>query len=225
MFERYTEKARRVIFFARYEASEFGTPAIEAEHILLGLLREDRALIHGLYLDADSDIEAIRKEIAARSLKRVKVPASVDLPLSPSAKSVLSYAADESERFQHRHIGTVHLLLGLIQEEQSLASEILRARGITVDKVEACLESAWSDSPSHGISEITPEQLSQRLKTLADRLAQQGVFTHQEFSEQLFCGKDAFLHLEASFNLLLNLLVSKGIIGEDERRDISTGQS
>src|SRR5215468_8438858 len=125
MFERYTEKARRVIFFARYEASQFGAQAIEAEHILLGLLREDKQLSHKFFRTPHSTVESIRKEIEGRTILREKVSASVDLPLSPSAKRVLIYAADESERLGHRHIGTEHLLLGILREEKSPAAEIL----------------------------------------------------------------------------------------------------
>jgi ATP-dependent Clp protease ATP-binding subunit ClpC len=135
MFERYTEKARRVIFFARYEASQFGAQAIEAEHILLGLLREDKQLAQKFFRSPTSTVESIRKEIEQRSVIREKVSASVDLPLSASAKRVLSYAADESERLQHRHIGTEHLLLGILREEKSAAAEILVERGLRLNQI------------------------------------------------------------------------------------------
>ena len=135
MFERYTEKARRVIFFARYEASQFGAQAIEAEHILLGLLREDKQLAQKFFRSPTSTVESIRKEIEQRSVIREKVSASVDLPLSGNAKRVLSYAADESERLQHRHIGTEHLLLGILREEKSAAAEILVERGLRLNQI------------------------------------------------------------------------------------------
>src|SRR6185503_14345221 len=134
MFERYTEKARRVIFFARYEASQFGAQAIEAEHILLGLLREDKQLTQKFFRSPHSTVESIRKEIEGRTPLRDKVSASVDLPLSQSAKRVLSYAADESERLQHRHIGTEHLLLGILREEKSSAAEILHEHGLRLNQ-------------------------------------------------------------------------------------------
>ena len=79
MFERYTEKARRVIFFARYEASQFGSPYIETEHMLLGLLREDPALTK-VVLPSRSSVDAIRKEIDEYAIRRGKTPTSVDLP-------------------------------------------------------------------------------------------------------------------------------------------------
>jgi ATP-dependent Clp protease ATP-binding subunit ClpC len=135
MFERYTEKARRVIFFARYEASQFGAQAIESEHILLGLLREDKQLTQKFFRSPHSTVESIRREIEGRTPLRDKVSASVDLPLSQSAKRVLSYAADESERLQHRHIGTEHLLLGILREEKSSAAEILYERGLRLNQI------------------------------------------------------------------------------------------
>src|SRR6202022_4704181 len=76
MFERYTEKARRVIFFARYEASQFGAPAIEPEHLLLGLMREDKTLTGRFFPRAQVSIESIRKEIEGRTLLREKIPPS-----------------------------------------------------------------------------------------------------------------------------------------------------
>jgi len=81
MFERYTERARRVIFFARYEASQFGSTTIETEHLLLGLIREDKNLTNR-FLRNSSSIESIRKEIEGRTTIREKVSTSIDLPLS-----------------------------------------------------------------------------------------------------------------------------------------------
>src|ERR1700729_1248553 len=110
MFERYTEKARRVIFFARYEASQFGSPYIETEHILLGLLREDKALSNR-FLRPQGAVESIRKQIEDHTMLGDKVATSVDLPLSDESKRVLAYAAEEAERLGQKHIGTEHLLL------------------------------------------------------------------------------------------------------------------
>jgi ATP-dependent Clp protease ATP-binding subunit ClpC len=127
MFERYTEKARRVIFFARYEASQFGSPYIETEHLLLGLLREDKALTNK-FLRSHASVESIRKQIEGHTTIREKVSTSVDLPLSNECKRVLAYAAEEAERLSHKHIGTEHLLLGLLREEKCFAAEILHER-------------------------------------------------------------------------------------------------
>jgi ATP-dependent Clp protease ATP-binding subunit ClpC len=134
MFERYTEKARRVIFFARYEASQFGSPYIETEHLLLGLLREDKALTNR-FLRSHASVDSIRKQIEAHTTIREKVSTSVDLPLSNECKRVLAYAAEEAERLGHKHIGTEHLLLGLLREEKCFAAEILQERGLKLAQI------------------------------------------------------------------------------------------
>src|SRR5437868_13210433 len=102
MFERYTEKARRVIFFARYEASQYGSPYIEAEHLLLGLLREDHPLARKVLgsggTPPEPSIESIKRKVSERGMLGKKFPTSVDLPLSNESKRVLAYAAEEAER-------------------------------------------------------------------------------------------------------------------------------
>src|SRR6476660_1394139 len=129
MFERYTEKARRVIFFARYEASQFGSPYIETEHLLLGLLREDKGLTFR-FLRSYASVESTRKQIEGHITIREKLSTSVDLPLSNECKRVLAYAAEEAELLSHKHVGTEHLLLGLLREEKCFAAEILHERGL-----------------------------------------------------------------------------------------------
>lgn len=134
VFDRYTEKARRVIFFSRYEASQFGSPYIETEHLLLGLLREDKALTNRLLI-ATCTPEVIRRKIEDHTIIRESVSTSVDLPLSNESKRVLGYAAEEAERLTHKHIGTEHLLLGLLREEKSFAAVILQECGLQIDAV------------------------------------------------------------------------------------------
>ncbi len=147
MFERYTEKARRVIFFARYEASQCGSPCIETEHILLGLLREDKALTNR-FLRSHATIESIRKEIESRTLPREKGSTSVDLPLSQESRRILNYAAEEAERLTHKHIGTEHLLLGLLREERCFAAEMLQGRGLRLAAVREELQRAAQEKSS-----------------------------------------------------------------------------
>ena len=134
MFERYTEKARRVIFFARYEASQFGSPYIETEHLLLGLLRQDKALTNR-FLSPHASVESIFKQIQEHTVVREKIATSVDLPLSTESKRVLAYGAEESERLGHKVIGPEHLLLGLMREEKSFAAAILLERGLKLEQV------------------------------------------------------------------------------------------
>src|SRR5215813_533743 len=134
MFERYTEKARRVIFFARYEASQFGAPYIETEHLLLGLLREDKALAFR-FLATQGNFESIRQQIETASPSRQPVSTSVDLPLSNESKRILAYAAEEAERLSHKWIGSEHLLLGILREEKCFAAELLQERGLRLSSV------------------------------------------------------------------------------------------
>ena len=121
MFERYTESARRVILSARYEASQFGSPSIEVEHLLLGLLRCDSARIKVWLPTLNS--KAIRKQIDAHSPRRAPISTSQNLPLSEDSKRVLEYASHEAGIGSDKRIGSEHLLLGLLLEGQSFAGQ------------------------------------------------------------------------------------------------------
>ncbi len=146
MFERYTEKARRVIFYARYEASTYGSPYIETEHLLLGLLREDRALAK--WFPGESDVESeIRSEIEKRIPRRERISTSVEMPLTADCKKVLTLAAETSERLGHRMVETEHLLIGILRVEASLAAQILIARGVKPEPIQEQL--AKGPSPKY----------------------------------------------------------------------------
>jgi ATP-dependent Clp protease ATP-binding subunit ClpA len=131
MFERYTEKTRRAIFFARFEASQFGSTCIDTEHLLLGILREDKVLTTR-FLRPFGSAEAIRRTIEAHTTVRQFVPTSVDLPVSDECKRVLAYAAEEADQLSHPQINTAHLVLGLLREEQCFAAKILGAHGVQI---------------------------------------------------------------------------------------------
>jgi ATP-dependent Clp protease ATP-binding subunit ClpC len=148
VFERYTEKARRVIFFARYEASQYGSPYIETEHLLLGLMREDKALANR-FLRSHGSIESIRKEIEQRITIRERISTSVEVPLSQESKRILNFATEEAERLGHRHVGTEHLLLGILREEKCFGAEILQERGLRLSTLrEELARSAGEKTPA-----------------------------------------------------------------------------
>src|SRR5215471_1479754 len=126
MFERYTERARRVIFFARYEGSQFGSTTIETEHFLLGILREDRNVIKRHTADQVTE-KAVADDLVSRLTVREKLSVSLDLPLSNACKRVLACAAEEAERLNHRYIGVEHLLLGVLREEKCSCAGSLQA--------------------------------------------------------------------------------------------------
>jgi ATP-dependent Clp protease ATP-binding subunit ClpC len=135
MFERYTERARRVLFFARYEATQLGSMSIETEHLLLGLIREGKGLTSRIFARSHLSLESIRKEIEGRTIFREKVSTSVDIPFSADTKRVLQFAAEEADRLLHTYIGTEHLLLGILREERSVAAQILYEKGMRLASV------------------------------------------------------------------------------------------
>jgi hypothetical protein len=132
------EKARRVFIFARYEARAMGANAITPEHLLLGLLREDKPLAHR-FLTAEA-IRDLRLEIQ-RQTQGPQCSASVDLPLSESAREVWRLAATEAGRLNQR-VATAHIFVGLILAEPTLANAVLERQGIKLSDVRAALEQA-----------------------------------------------------------------------------------
>jgi ATP-dependent Clp protease ATP-binding subunit ClpC len=131
MFERYTERARRVLFFARYEASEVGTGSIEPEHLLLGLIRQNKGVASRILQQAQVSLEQLRSDVTGRMSTAVeKLPTSVEIPFSGPAKRTLQYAAEEADRLTHSYIGVEHLLLALLRDEATVAGAALAAQGL-----------------------------------------------------------------------------------------------
>jgi ATP-dependent Clp protease ATP-binding subunit ClpC len=156
MFDKYTETARRVIFFARYEASKFGGQHIDTEHLLLGVLREDRQLALRLWKSPER-IQSIRNQIEKGFPEREKVSTSVDLPLSRECKRVLAFGAEEAKRLNHEHIGPEHFVLGLLHQPECVAAKVMRESGLTAAQVEEnVFGSAATGSPSAGPPSATP---------------------------------------------------------------------
>lgn len=129
MFERYTEPAKRVIFYSRYMAAQTGSPKIETEHLLLGLLRADMVLAQR-FLGSPWAAEQVWREVEHKKPLHPPIPAGVDLPLSPEGKHVLRLAAEEADQLSSKKIRTEHLLLGLLREEGCFAAELLNGRGV-----------------------------------------------------------------------------------------------
>ena len=175
MFERYTDRARRVVFFARYEASQLGSAAIETEHLLLGVVRDGEGLTARIFAKSGR-AKQIRREIEGRSAHRDKVSISAEIPLSEACRRVLRHAAEESRRMLHENIDIEHILLGLLREEDSVAAEVLRESGVQLASArEEFLEFLNEQSGSTGMrgephaeSEFTPYAESEFTQSPSD---------------------------------------------------------
>src|SRR5579871_1749291 len=121
MFERFTEPARRSVYWSLHEAKKYGSASIETEHLLLGLLQEHPTL------KTRVSIEAVRKDIEARTPpSSAPIPLPINLPLSEECKRALANAAEEAEASEHKHIEPQHLVIGLLRQEDCFATRLLR---------------------------------------------------------------------------------------------------
>jgi ATP-dependent Clp protease ATP-binding subunit ClpC len=172
MFERYTEPARRALFFARYEASQFGSLSIEAEHLLLGLIREEKAFTSRIFEAANLSRDSVGEEIRRRTDSREKVGTGVEIPFSAETKRILQCAADQADNLLHQHIGPEHLMLGLLREEKSFAASILHKHGVNLaavrDEVAAATQGAREAGPRDPVDAAAEVE---QVKKLVDRLS------------------------------------------------------
>jgi ATP-dependent Clp protease ATP-binding subunit ClpC len=129
MFERYSETARQVILSSRYMAGRVGSPEIETEHLLLGLLRTDKVLARRFF-GSPWAADAVWRKIEQSKAVREKTPGPKEIPLSNRCKRALTFATEEADLLSNMRICTEHLLLGLLQEEKCFAAEILSELGV-----------------------------------------------------------------------------------------------
>lgn len=163
MFERYTEEARHALFYARYEASQFGSVSIESEHLLLGVIRKPTAAAQAAFESVDVSLETLRQEVTSRTTFRKRVTASVEIPFSAETKRILQYAATEADRLLHREISSDHLLLGVLCEERSAAASVLIDRGIRLEAVREIVVRARKEPPQ--TDSRAPHQARQNIST------------------------------------------------------------
>ena len=172
MFERYTQQARRVIFFARYEASALDCDYIHPEHLILGLLREDKSLFGHM---AFSEKEAIRRECEGVFPKTdQRRSTSVDIPLTHEAKRSLSYATEEANDLNHKDIDTGHLLLGLLRVEKCAAGDLLRRHGFDLTTVRKRIQNFRESSHARVIDRLN-ESFEPELLTLSSVALQEQI--------------------------------------------------
>ncbi|HEV8663083.1 MAG TPA: ATP-dependent Clp protease ATP-binding subunit [Candidatus Methylomirabilis sp.] len=137
MFERFTERARKVIILAREEAIRLGHNFVGTEHLLLGLIREGDGLAVAILKKLNVNLSAVKSDVEKIVSVGSEVAPAGEIPFTPQAKKVLEYAISEARSLGHNYIGTEHLLLGLIREGEGTASLVLRDFGVTVTSAKA----------------------------------------------------------------------------------------
>ena len=135
MFEKYNEKARRALFFARYEASKLGSRVIESEHILLGILREGEESVGELLQRFKVRADDLRREIEGERVFVERISSTAELPLSEESKKILAYSSHEAESMLHATVGSEHLLIGILRVEHCVAMRLLERHGLELEKV------------------------------------------------------------------------------------------
>ena len=146
-FERYTPKARQALFFSRYEASQVGSVSIEPEHVLLGLIRAAQGLTSRIFERAHLSLEDARADVTAPTVAREKLPSSVEIPFGAETKQILRYTTEEADRLLHHDIGIAHVLLGILRDERSIATSILRAKGMRLHTVRNDIVQLLNEEP------------------------------------------------------------------------------
>ena len=133
-FEKFSERARRVLSLAQEEAQRFNHNYIGTEHILLGLVRETEGVAARVLANLGVDLSKVRSAVEF-IIGRGERPAQGEIGLTPRAKKVVELAVDEARRMNHTYIGTEHLLIGLLREGEGVAAGVLESLGVTLDKV------------------------------------------------------------------------------------------
>ncbi|MFA5252062.1 MAG: ATP-dependent Clp protease ATP-binding subunit, partial [Phycisphaerae bacterium] len=135
MFERFTDRARKVMALANQEAQRFNHDVIGTEHILLGLVKEGSGVGATVLKNFDVDIKKLRLEVEKHVKSGPDMVTMGKLPQSPRAKKVIEYAIEEARALNHNYVGTEHILLGLLRESEGIAAQVLVGLGLKLEEV------------------------------------------------------------------------------------------
>ena len=135
MFNRFTERARKVIVYAKEEARRFNHDYIGTEHLLLGLVREGEGVASAVLQKLGLDLETIRIEVEKLVQPGPQTQVMGDIPFTPRSKKSLELSAEEARALGHNYIGTEHILLGLVKEGEGMAYRVLLNLGLDLDKL------------------------------------------------------------------------------------------
>ncbi|MBR56371.1 NDP-hexose 4-ketoreductase [Candidatus Poribacteria bacterium] len=151
-FEKFSERARRVLSLAQEEAQRFNHNYIGTEHILLGLVRETDGVAARVLSSLNVELSKVRSAVEF-IIGRGERPSPGDIGLTPRAKKVIELAVDEARRLSHHYIGTEHLLIGIMREGKGVAAGVLESLGVSLDKVRAETTRILNQSVSQGKSQ------------------------------------------------------------------------
>ena len=135
MFNRFTNRARQVVILARNEADRFNHNYVGTEHLLLGLIKLGQGVAVNVLKKMGIDFEIVRDEVSKAVTPGPETKTVGEIPLTPGAKKVIEYAWEDAQKLGHNYVGTEHLLLGLLREEEGVAARILANLGVDVNKV------------------------------------------------------------------------------------------
>src|SRR5512136_1137907 len=135
MFERFTERARKVMALANQEAQRFNHEYIGTEHILLGLVKEGSGVGANVLKNLGVDLRKVRLEVEKLVKSGPEMVTMGKLPQTPRAKRVIEYAIEEARNLNHNYVGTEHLLLGLLREQDGVAAQVLMNLGLKLEEV------------------------------------------------------------------------------------------
>jgi ATP-dependent Clp protease ATP-binding subunit ClpC len=207
MFERYSERARRAIFFARYSANQFNAAAIEDAHLLLGVLREDVKLSRCLFDNPEGAKKMIEQRLAPRMGSSPSVAERGDIPLSEDAKRALTFGAEEAESLGSHTIDTQHLVMGLLRTEGALSMELLQELRVDLTLLRKEFKPKPGDS---GASARFEDRDAPWLQELSSAAIEKGLITREELSQR--CAQVAAMrHFSPEVEAILDLLASKGL--------------
>ena len=164
-FEKFSERARRVLSLAQEEAQRFNHNYIGTEHILLGLVRETEGVAARVLSNLGVDLSKVRSAVEF-IIGRGERPAQGEIGLTPRAKKVVELAVDEARRMNHTYIGTEHLLIGLLREGEGVAAGVLESLSVTLDKVRSETHRILSQSSPQSSSGGYGAKSSTRTPTL-----------------------------------------------------------
>ena len=135
MYERFTDRARKVMQLANQEAQRFNHEYIGTEHVLLGLVKEGSGVAANVLKNLDVDLRRIRNEVEKIVQSGPDMVTMGKLPQTPRAKKVIEYAMEEARNLNHNYVGTEHLLLGLLREQEGVAAQVLMNLGLKLEEV------------------------------------------------------------------------------------------